>query len=369
MSAARRLRALIRKESLQMLRDPSTLLIALALPLVLLFLFGFGVTLDATRLRVGLVMETTVPPASSLAASFLASPFFEVTTARDRRELEAELVGGRIKALIVIPPSFAERMARPGAVAELQVITDGAEPNTASFVRNYAEGVLANWQRQQEGEAAVAPIAVETRFWFNSELRSRNFLVPGTIAIVMTLIGTLLTALVIAREWERGTMEAIMATPVSGLELLAGKLLPYFALGLGSMTVATLLAVFLFGVPLRGSYFALLVLSSAFLCPALGQGLLISAVAKNQFVASQLALLAGFLPAFLLSGFVFEIDSMPWPIQIISTILPARYFVAGLQSIFLAGDLWRPMLQDIGILLLIGAIFLGLAMRATRKRL
>jgi drug efflux transport system permease protein len=360
--------ALMRKESAQMLRDPSTFLIALALPLVLLFLFGYGVSLDATSVRIGLALESSAPPASSLAASFLASPFFHVTTARDRRELEPELVGGRIKALIVIPDVFAERIARPGAVPEIQLVTDGAEPNTASLVRNYVQGVLANWQQQQQG--AVAPaITVETRFWFNPELKSRNFLVPGTIAIVMTLIGTLLTALVISREWERGTMEALLATPVSALEILAGKLIPYFLLGLGSMAVATALAVWLFGVPLRGSFFALTVLTAAFLCPALGQGLLISAVAKNQFVASQIALLAGFMPAFLLSGFIFEIDSMPKIIQVISALLPARYFIASLQSVFLAGDLWGPMLKDIGILMLLGAVFLGLAMRATRKRL
>jgi len=366
--SGRRLLALMRKESTQMLRDPSTGLIALVLPLVLLFLFGYGVSLDATRLRIGLVLESTAPPAASLAASFLASPFFTVRTARDRRELEPELVGGRIKALVVIPDAFAERMAAPGGWAELQLITDGAEPNTASLVRNYVQGVLGNWQRQQPGAAAPA-ITVETRFWFNPELTSRYFLVPGSIAIVMALTGTLLTALVIAREWERGTMEALMATPVTALELLVGKLVPYFALGLGSMAVATLLAVLLFGVPLRGSFLALTVLSAAFLCPALGQGLLISAVAKNQFVASQMALLAGFLPAFLLSGFIFEIDSMPWPIQAISSVVPARYFIASLQSVFLAGDLWGPMLKDIGILLLIGAVFMGLALRATRKRL
>jgi ABC-2 type transport system permease protein len=247
----RRLVALMRKESAQMLRDPSTLLIALVLPLVLLFLFGYGVSLDATRVRIGLVLESTAPPAANLAASFLASPFFEVTTARDRRALEGELVGGRIKALIVIPDDFAHRMAVPGAAPEVQLITDGAEPNTASLVRNYVQGVLANWQRQDG--AAPPAIAVETRFWFNPELKSRNFLVPGTIAIVMTLIGTLLTALVIAREWERGTMEAMLATPVSALEILGGKLIPYFVLGLGSMAVSTALAVFLFGVPLRGS--------------------------------------------------------------------------------------------------------------------
>jgi len=367
----RRFRALVRKETQQLVRDPSTILIAFVLPLILLFLFGYGVSLDASRTRIGLVIESSTPAARDLGASFRASPYFEVRVGRDRREFADEMVAGRVRGIVVIPADFGSVGLRRAGAPELQVLVDGAEPNTASFVQNYARGVVANWMRvRSEGSVRAAPpISIEQRFWFNPELTSRFFLVPGSIAIIMTLIGTLLTALVVAREWERGTMEAMMATPVTAIELLAGKLLPYFALGLGSMVMCTVIAVFLFGVPFEGSILALFALSIAFLCPALGQGLLISAATKNQFVASQVALLSGFLPGFLLSGFLFEIGSMPEPIQWLTTIVPSRYFVPSLQTVFLVGDLWPQFAQDIGIMLAIGAVFFALAARNTQKRL
>lgn len=366
----RRLAALVRKETYQILRDPSSILIAFVLPLILLFLFGYGVSLDATRTRIGVALEAMTPLTQDLAASFSASPYFAVKMGRDRREFEEALVVGEVRGIVVIPATFtSDFMAHHSP--QIQVIVDGTDPNTASFVQNYAQGVVATWiqQRASEIQAAAPGITVEQRFWFNPELTSRNFLVPGSIAIVMTLIGTLLTALVVAREWERGTMEAMMATPVTAAELLAGKILPYFILALSSMTLCVLVAVFLFGVPFRGSLLALYAISAAFLLPALGQGLLISAATKNQFLASQLALLSAFLPAFLLSGFLFEIGSMPTPIQWISAIVPARYLIPSLQTVFLAGDIWPLFLRNIAILLLAGVVFLGLAARSTRKRL
>ncbi|MDB4976613.1 MAG: ybhS [Myxococcaceae bacterium] len=367
----RRFGALMRKETQQLLRDPSTILIAFVLPLILLFLFGYGVSLDTSRTRIGLVLESSTPLARDLAASFRASPSFDVRMGRDRRELSDDLVAGRIGGIVVLPAELGSDRLRPGAPPKLQVLVDGSEPNTASFVQSYARAVVATWQRGVAAEARVqAPaISLEPRFWFNPELTSRFFLVPGSIAIVMTLIGTLLTALVVAREWERGTMEALMATPVSAAELLAGKLLPYFGLGLGSMVMCTVVAVWLFGVPFRGSMLALLALSIAFLCPALAQGLLISAATKNQFVASQLALLTGFLPGFLLSGFLFEISSMPEPLQWLTLIVPSRYFVPSLQTVFLVGDVWPEFARNIGVMLGLGALLFLAAARNTQKRL
>jgi ABC-2 type transport system permease protein len=367
---SRRFLALVRKESYQVVRDPSSILIAFVLPLILLFLFGYAVSLDTTRTRVGLVVESATPVTQDLAASFQASRYFDVVNGRDRRPFEDDLTLGRIRGIIVIPSTFAGDFAE-GDAPSIQVIVDGSEPNTASFVQNYAQGVVATWAALRASEGAARPpvITVEQRFWFNPELTSRYFLVPGSIAIVMTLVGTLLTSLVVAREWERGTMEAMMATPVTAAELLAGKILPYFLLGLASMTLCVLLAVFLFGVPLRGSLFALYALSATFLMPALGQGLLISAATKNQFLASQLALISGFLPSFLLSGFLFEIDSMPVVIQWITLIVPARYLIPSLQTVFLAGDIWPMFLQAIAVMLLIGAVFFALAIRNTRKRI
>jgi len=367
---ARRFAALLTKEFVQIVRDPSSILIAFVLPVILLFLFGYGVSLDATAVKVGVVVEASSEPAESLSAAFRASRFFDVTPARDRRALEPLMVAGKIHGIITIPAEFGENAARDLRTARIQVLTDGSEPNTAQFVANYAQGVWSNWASQRT-PAGGSPqvIALEPRFWFNPELRSRYILVPGCIAIVMALVGTLLTALVVAREWERGTMEAMMATPVSTLELLAGKLIPYFLLGLGSMALCTAVGVFLFGVPLRGSFFALAAISAAFLIPALGMGLLISAATKNQFVASQIALMAGFLPTFLLSGFIFEIPAMPKAIQAITYIVPARYLIPSLQTVFIAGDIWPLFLENIAAMLGIGAVFLVLAARTTRKSL
>lgn len=230
--------------------------------------------------------------------------------------------------------------------------------------------MVSTWAEQRAVEAGRIGTAsgIADRVWFNPERTSRYFLVPGCVALVMALVGTLLTALVVAREWERGTMEALMATPVSSTELLLGKIIPYFLLGLGSMTLCVVTAVFAFHVPFRGSVAALYALSSAFLLPALGQGLLISAATKNQFLASQLALLSSFLPTFLLSGFLFEIGSMPTVIQWITNIVPARWLIPSLQSVFLAGDLWPLFARSIAILVGFGAVLLALAVRATKKR-
>lgn len=368
--SVRRLATLVRKESLQIVRDPSSILIAFVLPAVLLFLFGYGVSLDTARTRVGLVIEAQTPLTQDLAASFQASRYFDVIIDRDRRTFEEDLVIGRIRGIVVVPETFtADYAAQKNPT--IQVIVDGSEPNTASFVQNYTQGVVANWAALRGAEiAASAPaISVEQRFWFNAELKSRNFLVPGSIAIVMTLVGTLLTSLVVAREWERGTMEAIMATPVTATELLAGKILPYFLLGLTSMTLCVAIAVLLFGVPFRGSLLALYALIATFLVPALGQGLLISAATKNQFLASQVALISAFLPAFLLSGFLFEISSMPSVIQWVTLIVPARYLIPSLQTVFLAGDIWPMFLRDIAIMLLIGGVLFLLAARSTKKRI
>ena len=369
--APRRLRALLVKETLQVVRDPSTFLIALVLPVILLFLFGYGVSLDTSRTRIGLVLQDASAPARSLANAFERSHWFEVMGGRDVASMKRELIGGRIRAIVVIPAEFGRRLAARGEPAPIQVITDGSLPNTAAFVAAYAEGVRANWaagRDDEHGPQAGPRVALAQRFWFNPELASRYFLLPGSIAIVMTMIGTLLTALVVAREWERGTLEALMATPVALAEFLAAKVIPYFVLALGSMTLCTLIAVFAFGVPFRGSALALTAIASAFLIPALGQGLLISAVTKNQFVASQVALLSAFLPSLMLPGFLFEIDSMPRIIQLITYAVPARYLIPPLQTVFVAGDLWGLFLRNIVILLGFGALFFALAARATHRR-
>lgn len=367
----RRFRAMLLKETFQIARDPSTLLIAFVLPIVLIFLFGYGVNLDTSRTAIALSRQDDGQAAQELAGAFQQSRWFDVKATGALVPLKAKLVAGKVRGIIVIPADFGRQVAAGGG--DIQVITDGSWPNTANFVAAYAEGVRASWASARAletgGRAAPPAISVDQRFWFNPELASRYFLVPGAIAIVMTMIGSLLTALVIAREWERGTMEAIMATPVGMGEFMATKVIPYFTLGIGSMAICTLLAVVVFGVPFRGSPLALLAISSAFLVPALGQGLLISAATKNQFVASQIALLSAFLPALLLSGFLFEIASMPRWVQAITYVLPARYLIPPLQTVFVAGDDWALFLPDIAALLGFGAFFFTLAVLANRRRI
>ena len=366
----RRLVAIVVKESLQIVRDPSTLLVAFVLPVIMLFLFAYAVSLDIRSVPIGVALESDAQSAQDLAAAFSGSRYFAVTPARDRRELAPEVVGGRLRGFIVIPADFDRRLRLRDGHPLVQIVTDGSQPNTAAFVANYAQGVVNGWLTDRIAGSAMAPgIALVPRFWFNPEIESRRALIPGALAIIMTMIGTLLTALVVAREWERGTMEGLLSTPSSILELLVGKLLPYFVLGLAATLVGTTIAIVLFGVPLRGSWFALLVVTAAFLVPALGQGLLISAVAKNQFVAAQMALLTAFLPSLLLSGFLFEIASMPKVIQLLTYAVPARYFNTSLQTIFLAGDVWPLLIQQLGPMLLIGVVFFIVARIKTRKSL
>ncbi len=366
----RRLLALVRKESLQALRDPSTLLIAFVLPVVLLLLFAYAVSLDARHVRIGVVVESPSPAAQSLANAFAGTRYLDVRFAHDRREVSGQVVSGALRGFVVIPQDFEQRLAARGSQPLVQIITDGSQPNTANFVSNYAQGVIQTWRRgSQHVPAQASAVALEPRYWFNPELESRRALVPGAIAIVMTIIGTMLTALVVAREWERGTMEAVLSTPATVAEILIGKLLPYFVLGMLSTLVSAGLAVFVFGVPLHGSLPALMVLSAVFMVPALGQGLLISSLARNQFLAAQIALFSGFLPAFMLSGFLFEIDAMPAWIRAITWLIPARYFVASLKTVFLAGDLWSVFLPNLLAMAAIGTVFFLLAKRATRKNL
>jgi ABC-2 type transport system permease protein len=368
----RRLAALVRKETWQILRDPSTFLIAFVLPMILLFLFGYAVSLDTAKTRVGVVLEDSSAPALRLAQAYQSSRWFDVTMARTVAEVRGKMTDGQLRAIIVIPQDFGEGVKR-GKMPPIQIIADGSQPNTANFAAAYGEGIRANWAASEGLEknpgAAGAPVIVSARYWYNPELKSRYFLVPGSIANVMTMVGTLLTALVIAREWERGTMEAIMATPISMVEFIASKVIPYFVLAQCSMALCAVIGIWVFGVPFRGSILALLAISSAFLMPALGLGLFISAATKNQFVASQAALLSAFLPTFLLSGFIYEIGSMPWPIQALTYIVPARYLIPSLETVFLVGDQWGLILPNIGIMLVFGMVFFTLSFRVTRRSL
>lgn len=367
-----RLRALITKEFLQIRRDISSILIGFVLPLLLLFIYGFGVSLDLNHLKIGLVIEDSSPDAQNLAEAFIGSRFFDLTLAHDSRALVEDITKGNIRGMVIIPSYFSAFKDRTSSIAPIFVIGDGSEPNTAGFAQNYVRGAWQVWLKNEfiKKKLPLPPsVDLQTRYWYNEELQSRNFLIPGSIALIMTLIGTLLTALVVAREWERGTMEALMSTPITIFELLLGKLIPYFILGMGSMFMCTVVAVYFYDVPLRGSWWVLTTISAVFLFTALGLGLLISTRAKNQLVAAQASQIIAFLPAFMLSGFLFEISSMPLLIQLLTYIIPARYFVSSLQTIFLVGDAWPLLAYNLLPMLAVGLLLFFLTTRITVKRL
>lgn len=362
-----RLQALIRKEALQIIRDPAAIIIAFVLPLVLLFLFATAISLDIKRVPIGLAQLSDSQEANRLYSSFKGSRYFQVFGARDNKQAQYMLLNEEIDGFVVIPPDFKQRLIKKDYDGLVQVITDASQPNTANFVANYTKGVIQNWIATLNVSASQMPI--RSRLWYNPEMQSKKFLVPGAIGIVMTMIGTLLTALVIAREWERGTMEALFSTPTSISEILLGKLIPYFVLGMIATLMSAFLAQWVFDVPFRGSWFALICLSATFMIPALAQGLLISTLAKNQFIASMAALLSAFLPAFLLSGFLFEIDSMPFIIQCVTHILAVKYFITTIQTVFLTGDVWSLFLPNMLAMLIIGVVLFGIALKKTRKSL
>jgi ABC-2 type transport system permease protein len=366
-----RVRAMIRKESLQILRDPSSIAIAFIMPVVLLLLFGYGVSLDAKDVRLALVVEQADANSASLTGAFQQSKYFAPRSYRHIHDAEQALVAHEVDGIVWLRNDFSTRLLA-GGDAVIGVFVNGVDANQARITQGYIEGVWQSWlasYAREQGRELELPVVLEPRIWFNAAVRSRNFLVPGLIAVIMTLTGAMLTSMVVAREWERGTMEALMVTPIRIWEITLGKLLPYFILGMGGMLLSVAMALWLFEVPLRGSLLALIAASALYMLVALGMGLLISTVARSQFVAGQIALVATFLPAFILSGFIFQISSMPEAVQLITHIVPARYFVAMLQTLFMAGDIWPVLLANSAALLLIMTILFGLARRKSRKRL
>jgi ABC-2 type transport system permease protein len=317
------------------------------------------------------VVEQPSAETAAFTSLFRHSRYFVSREALGMREAERALRRHDVDGIVHLRADFGRRLDA-GREASIQLILNGVDANTARVVQGYVQGVWATWLSRRATETGAnpgPPVRTEQRIWYNAQLASRNYLVPGLIAVIMTLIGALLTALVMAREWERGTMEALMVTPVSMGEVLIGKLVPYFVLGMGSMALSVGVARWLFEVPLRGSPFVLLAASALFLAAALGMGLAISITARNQFVAGLAAIITTFLPAFILSGFVFDIDSMPWPVQVLTHVVAARYFVALLQTLFLAGDVWAVILPNAAALVVLAALFLSIVRRRAVKRL
>jgi ABC-2 type transport system permease protein len=366
----RRVWSLVRKEMRQIRRDPSSIAIGVVMPVLLILLFGYGLSLDVRNVPLAVVLEDSSPAARGLAASFQLSPYFDVQLLTAMPRAQELMLTRQVDGIVRIRPDFARHLSLGDA--EVQILVHGTDANRARIIQSYAQGAVRQWiaQHAAEGhEVSAGPVMLRERLWFNEANESRYFLVPGLIVLIMTLIGALLTALVMAREWERGTLESLFVTPVRADEILLGKTIPYFALGMVGLALCLLAARFLFHVPFRGSVGVLTGVSMLYLLVALGIGLLISSAVKSQFVASQVTLLVTFLPALMLSGFLFDLRSMPAPVRLVTYVLPARYYVALLQTVFLAGDVWSVILPHAAVLAGMAAVLLLLARRATRKQL
>jgi drug efflux transport system permease protein len=369
--------AVARKEVVQILRDARSLIIVVIMPVILVLLFGYGVNLDLKGLPVYVYDRDGSQQSQDLLKRFQASAYFDVVrVVNDYPALARSLDDGHAKMGIVVPWDFSERL-HEGRPVQVQALVDGSDDNTANVLIGYAQAVVQgyssdiqlDWLRNRGQLAQPAAVSVETRTWYNEDLESSAFIVPGVLALVMSVIGAFLTSLTIAREWERGTMEQLISTPVTPAEIMLGKLVPYFIIGMFDVIVCALIAIYWFQVPFRGSFLTLLVSSAMFMVVVLSLGFFISVIAGSQLAASQIALLITFLPAFLLSGFLYSIEQMPIVLQWITRILPARYYVSVLKKIFLKGTPTALLYTDLVPLAVFTLVLAVLATRAFHKRL
>ena len=372
-----RLLAIARKEVVQILRDTRSLVIVVLMPAVLVLLFGYGVNLDLKGLPVYVYDQDGSQQSQDLLKHFQNSKYFTIArVAASYPEVTRALDDGSAKMAIVIPWDFSERL-RDGRPVEVQALVDASDDNTANVLIGYSQAVIQgysaqiqiDWLRRRGLANHPSALSVETRTWYNEDLESSAFIIPGVLALVMSVIGAFLTSLTIAREWERGTMEQLISTPVSAMEIMLGKLAPYFVLGMIDTAMSAAIAIYWFDVPFRGSFVTLAVASAMFMVVVLSLGFFISVLAKNQFAASQIALLITFLPAFLLSGFLFSIEQMPIALQWLTRILPARYYVSVLKSIFLKGTPASMLYADLIPLAIFMIVLALLATRSFHKRL
>jgi len=368
----RRMRAMARKELLHIVRDPRSLMAALTQPVLVLLLFGYALSLDVDRIPTMIYDADRSAESQKLIQTFRGSRYFQIVGEVDSyKPIEIAMDERRVLVGVAIPPDYSRNLLQ-GGEAPVQILLDGADSNTASIAMGYAEGLVQTYARQERenaqsiraGSVLQPPVDTEVRVWYNANLESRNFIVPGLIGVITMIIAALLTSLTIAREWENGTMEQLLSTPVRPIEMAVGKLSAHFLLGLADMLIALFVGVVIFGVPLQGNPVLLLFSACVFLYGALAWGLYISAMFRNQLAAYQMGTLTSFLPAFLLSGFIYPLSNMPWIIRMISFVIPARYFIDMAKGIFLKGIGFRLLWFD---LLLLGLYAVGISILAVRK--
>ena len=362
--------ALIKKEFYQIIRDPSSILIAFVIPLMMLVIYRFAINLDTVKVTMGIKNDDPAVEVQTLIKSFSQSKYIDAFVYEDKDLMYEDLVRSKLRGAVIIPNDFSRRLAQ-GRPADMLVITDGSETNTASLAQGYPLAIANQWLTTSKYAGLVRPPAVNTelRYWYNQEINSHYFILPGSIAVTMTLIGILLTALVVAREWERGTMEALLGTGIKKTHIVLGKYIPYFILGMLSMMFSVFICVVVFKIPFHGDLWVLFGVSSLFLFTCMGVGLLISTNLKDQFLASQAALAIGYLPALMLSGLMFPINSMPAVFQWFTYIIPTRYFVTFILSEFLAGTIWDIVLINSVFLLGLGGILFAAVYKRTMMRL
>jgi len=373
----RRTRAIFIKELHHITRDARSLGMALGVPVMMLLLYGYALSLDVDRIPTLVYDQDGTAASREILRQFEGSRYFEIRGSVTNYDTIREGIDrGTILMAIVIPRDYSQRIAR-GDEAPIQILLDGSDSNTAAIVQGYAESVIRNYAlavrterlNQRGGEQFQAPVDARLRVWYNGSLESKNYVVPGLIAVILQIIAALLTSLTIAREWEMGTMEQLLSTPLRPVEIVLGKMMAYFVVGLGDSVIALLVGLFVFGVPLRGSILLLAVSVCVFLFGALFWGIFISAVAKTQLQAYQMGILSSFLPAFLLSGFVYSIETMPKVIQVITHVIPARYVVTIMKGVFLKGVGLRVLWGELGFLALYAAIIFLLATRKMSQKI
>ena len=366
-----RITALIKKEILQIKRDKSALLIAFVLPFFLTLIFGYAISIDTNKVRISIVNQDSQSSSSAdLISFFNNSKFVDVKLiTKSRKEAEKQILSQKVSAILTIPSDFNKKLTKQ-KIASVYLATDGSDPNTASFCEIYAQGILnlyIDYFNSKKGLRINSQINIEQRFWYNEALKADHLLNIGSIGFVLSIVGTLLTALVVARDWERGSMEYLIASPVTTYEIILGKILPYLALGLCSFFISYACIMVLFGTPFKGSILIFGVIGALYLILTTGLGLLISTASKSQFVASQGAILVSMVPTIMLSGLIYDIETMPKIMQIITNIVPAKYLISAMKTLFLMGNNWSILLPNIlGILAIITAIYFAV-LHKTKK--